>query len=274
MLQFAVDRDLCTACGECVTDCPARIIALDTIPAIPADKAEACLRCQHCLAICPTGALSILGRSPAAERPLDGALPGPEAMETLIRGRRSVRRYRDENLPPALVTRLLEVASQAPSGVNDRKVRFALIDDRGTLAAFRGETYAALDRLFAGAAVPPGREFMAGIVNLWKEKGVDVLFRGAPHLVVATAPAESPCPLPDCLIALAYFELYARTCGVGTVWNGMVTAAVKDLAPELRDRLGIPADHLVGYAMSFGPPAVAYHRTVHHEPPEVHRVGR
>jgi hypothetical protein len=34
------------------------------------------------------------------------------------------------------------------------------------------------------------------------------------------------------------------------------------LCPDLSARLGIPAGHLLGYAMAFGWPAVEYHRTV------------
>jgi hypothetical protein len=38
--------------------------------------------------------------------------------------------------------------------------------------------------------------------------------------------------------------------------------AIRDIAPELRAALGIPEDHVIGYVMSFGKPAVKYQRTV------------
>ena len=275
-LGFIIDRDRCTACGECAADCPARIIALEGgIPCIAPDREERCYRCLHCFAVCPTGALSILGRNPDEETELlPGALPSPQAMETLLRGRRSVRRYRDENLPADLVTRLVEVASHAPTGVNSRGVRFTLLDDREEMAAFRERTYAALDRLLPAAADEGGHDragFYRKLVDLRKEKGVDSLFRGAPHFLVATAPADGPTPEADCLIALACFELYARVSGVGCVWNGMMRHILDGFAPELKAELGIPEGHRLGYCMSFGPPAVAYRRTVRREPFEVHR---
>ena len=273
MLDFMVNKQSCTKCGLCVTDCPARIIAMaDGRPVIAPDKEAACYKCQHCLAICPTGAVSILGLTPENSRPLAGNYPDPDQLEILIKGRRSVRRYKDENLEPELLQRLLEVAWHAPTGVNSRQVRFTVVDDRENLAHLRDEVMAGLGRLVRDNALPEGMGFYADFVRLWEEKGIDTIFRGAPHLLVASVPKNVPSPMPDCLIALSYFELFAQANGVGTVWNGLIKWAINDLLPETRQRLGIPEDHLVGYVMAFGWPAVRYARTVQHGPAIIHRV--
>lgn len=273
MLEFTVSEQNCTRCGQCVADCPSRIIVMtDGYPAIAPDRERLCLTCQHCLAICPTGAVSILGLKPAKSLPLTGFYPSPGQMETLIKGRRSVRRYKDENLEPELIQRLLEVAWHAPTAVNSRQVRFTLVDDREKLAAVRDEIMNGLGRLVRDNALPERLAFFADFVRLWEEKGIDILFRGAPHLLVASAPNSAPSPLPDCLIALSYFELFAQVNGVGTVWDGLAKWALTDLVPETLQRLGIPEDHLIGYVMAFGKPAVRYARTVQHGPPIIHRV--
>ncbi|BCS54598.1 nitroreductase family protein [Geobacter sp. SVR] len=273
MLKFTIDTGKCIRCGQCAADCPTRIITTsDGLPAIPAEKEAACYRCQHCLAICPTAALSILGRLPEASRPLAGAYPDPDNLETLIKGRRSVRLYLDENLEPALLQRLLEVAWHAPTGINSRQVRLTVVDDRDKLAAFREQIMAGLSRLVRDGELPEGLGFFADFVRLWEDKGVDTLFRGAPHFLVASAPQEVVSPLPDCLIALSYFELFAQANGVGTVWDGLAKIAIDTLLPETRQILGIPEDHLIGYAMAFGRPAVSYARTVQHGPALIHRI--
>ena len=97
------------------------------------------------------------------------------------------------------------------------------------------------------------------------------MFRGAPHLLVASAPKDSPCPLQDTHIALTTFQLMAHARGVGTVWDGMFMMAL-NVCPDLTDRLGIPDDHLVGYAIAFGEPEVEYHRTVQRGPALVNLV--
>lgn len=263
MLLFSVDENKCTKCGLCAQDCPIHIIAMDSgYPCIPAENEEACLGCRHCLAICPTAALSIGGHKPEESSPLAGALPDPDRLETLIKGRRSVRHYRDENLEPELLQRLLDVAGHAPSGANERQVRFTLIDDKEVLAAFRQEVYAGLEKRVAAGDLPKGKKFFGNLARLWKEEGVDALFLGAPHLLVTSAPRSCCTPETDCLIALSYFELFAQSLGVGTLWDGLLKWAVDDLLPGLRQRLGIPEDHVIGFTMIFGRPAVHYQRTV------------
>lgn len=275
MLDFIVNNQSCTRCGQCVADCPARIISMEdgSVPSIAADKEPACYKCQHCLAICPVGAVSIMGLKPTGSRPLAGGFPDPEKLETLIKGRRSVRSYKDEDIDSALLQRLLEVAWHAPTGVNSRQVRFTVLDSREKLAKLRIFVMSGLSRLVSNNALPEGMEFYADFVRMWEEKNIDIIFRGAPHLLITSVPKHVPSPLPDCLIALSYFELFAQANGVGTVWNGLAKWAINDLLPETRHYLGIPDDHLIGYVMAFGKPAVHYARTVQHGPAIIHRAG-
>jgi nitroreductase/NAD-dependent dihydropyrimidine dehydrogenase PreA subunit len=274
LLDFTVNTAICTRCGECIADCPARIIAMvEGVPTISADRETTCYRCQHCLAICPTGAVSILGLKPSESRPLSGNLPDPDKLETLIRGRRSVRRYKPENLVPELLQRLVDVAWHAPTGMNTRDVLFTVVDDREKLARLRDEVLAGLGRLVREGGLPAGLEFFADFVRAWEENRVDVLFRGAPHLLIASAPGQGVSPVPDCLIALSYFELFAQSLGVGTVWNGLAKWAINDLLPETRQRLGIPVDHVIGYVMAFGRPALRFPRTVQRGPAAINWVA-
>jgi hypothetical protein len=56
-----------------------------------------CWRCQHCLAVCPVGAISIFDKKPENSLPL----PPDEMrtyMEQLITSRRSCRRFLDKNV--------------------------------------------------------------------------------------------------------------------------------------------------------------------------------
>ena len=96
---------------------------------------------------------------------------------------------------------------------------------------------------------------------------------GAGVVQNTSVPKHVPSPLPDCLIALSYFELFAQANGVGTVWDGLAKWAINDLLPETRQRLGIPDDHLIGYCMVFGKPAVRYSRTVQHGPALISRFA-
>jgi len=273
MISFRIDVQRCTRCGECIADCPARIITMEEgVPTIATDKEASCYKCQHCLVICPTGAVSILGLKPTGGRPLSGTYPEPDKLEALIRGRRSVRRYKPENLEPELLQRLLDVAWCAPTGMNSRDVLFTVVDDRNKMDRLRVEVMDCLAGLVRENKLPEGMEFFANIVSFWEDEKVDVLFRGAPHLLIASAPRQSASPVPDCLIALTYFELFAQSLGVGTLWNGLTKWAINDLLPETRVLLRIPEDHVIGYVMSFGLPALRYSRSAQHGPARINRM--
>ncbi|WP_238326389.1 nitroreductase family protein [Desulfuromonas acetoxidans] len=266
MPEFSVDKEKCTQCGLCAKDCVAHIIDMDSgWPRIPKEKEIGCRKCQHCLAICPSGAVSILGKSPSQSTLIQGAFPDPDQMEILIKGRRSVRHYVDENLDPELMQRLLDVACQAPTGGNVRQVQLSVIDDKHMMDKFRQHTYDVVEKLANDGKLPDKRKVFANFVFLWQKKHIDVLFRGAPHLLVASAPRNISSPVADCVIALSYFELFAQTLGVGTVWDGLARCAIDELLSGVRKKLGIPEDHLIGAAMAFGKPAVHYHCTVEND---------
>ncbi|MFV0350055.1 MAG: nitroreductase family protein [Halodesulfovibrio sp.] len=261
MLDFKIDADTCTRCGECARDCFAGIIEMDDVPVIRPENEKKCIECQHCLAVCKPGALSIFGVQPAASKLLKGNLPEPEKMETLIMGRRSTRHYKKEGVDPKLIDHLLTVASHAPTAVNLRVTTFTVVDDTETMNRLRKEmTEAALAALHENR-IPTGYERIGNYIQ-GCENGTDVIFRTAPHLLIASAPEKSLAPMADCHIAMSYFELLANSHGIGTVWNGIARALITAVLPEFKSRLGIPDDHLIACVMSFGLPAMRYHRTV------------
>ena len=184
-----------------------------------------------------------------------------------------MRNYRDENIDSSVIEKLLEVAGHAPSGHNDRELLYTLVDDKGVVYDLRDEAFAGLEKLIKEDKLPEGMEMFVDIMKAWKTSGTDILFRGAPHLLIVSALKESASPLHDSIIALTTFELYAQSLGVGTIWNGLATLTLSELVPSLKKRLGIPEDHQIGYAMGFGYPAIQYERTVNRGKPRVNRVS-
>jgi len=71
---------------------------------------------------------------------------------------------------------------------------------------------------------------------------------------------------------LSYFEIFAQAQGVGTLWAGVGKWMITLVLPELRATLGIPEDHVIGYAMAFGKPMVTYVRAPKHAPFETVNV--
>lgn len=260
MLQFTVDEQRCQGCGLCVDDCLSGIIGMngDGIPSIPSDKEADCVKCQHCLAVCPEAAISIFGKSPedSLVLPADTIVPF-DKMSFFVRARRSFRHYKQENVDRALIDKLLTTLCYAPTGVNACELTFSVIDDIREMERFQNKVIAAFRAAGAGGKLP-GRYSTLG--DLPDEAIKARLFRKAPHALVASAPPDAPCAAEDVPIAIAYFDLLAQTAGLGSLWWGFLRI-LGNLLPEVKDMLGIPPDHIFSAAL-FGYPDVQYARTV------------
>ncbi len=268
-LQFHIDHSRCIRCGLCLRDCAVKVIGFgaDGFPQLIEENAGRCTKCQHCLAVCPEGALSILGRSPE-----DSAeccdLPTGEQMLSLIRFRRSVRSYRKENAEPEMLEKLKSMLAFVPTGVNDHRLYFAIVEDKEVMDEIRTSVNTRLVELLEKNA-PEAAFFSRYAKSILS--GNDIVFRGAPHMIVVAAPEDSPCPAVDPVIALSYFELYAQSLGLGTVWCGLAAGAMK-LFPDIAARLCIPAGYSLGYAMLFGATDLQYSRATQPEAVQCYAV--
>jgi nitroreductase len=181
----------------------------------------------------------------------------------MVRGRRSCRQYKKENVDPELLKTILDDLAYVPTGCNDRTLKFLVINETEAMEALRQEVYGQImDRNPAGLAEPlrSSLGFLKSAVTEYRQTGRDQIFRGAPHLLVVAAPKTQTCAPHDADIALAYFEFLAVSGGLGVCWCGFLEMLDKCL-PGLRPALGVKADDSV-YGMMFGLPAVTYARTV------------
>ncbi|MDD3153782.1 MAG: nitroreductase family protein [Victivallaceae bacterium] len=270
-LNFTVDRKKCTRCAACIRDCVASSLNLGEggFPAVAVGGEERCIGCMHCMSICPTGAIRVFDRDPEQSAPVAN-FPNPTSLLSLIRSRRSYRRYLRENVAPETIQTLLDAMNYVPSGVNHHALHLSVIDDLDAMECFRNSAEEFLRKAFAAGepkqAVLGFAPFRGAL-----ESGKDPIFRTAPHLIVATSPDNAPCPEADPFIALSYFELVAQDLGLGSCWCGLGWKLLV-LFPELACLLRIPENHHHGYMMLFGNPAVEYVRNPQPAPLEVEHI--
>jgi hypothetical protein len=133
-----------------------------------------------------------------------------------------------------------------------------------TMDKLRALTYDAVIKAGEENRIPDNLAFLYDFAKLWKSDGVDVMFRGAPHIVIASAPNDCPSPKEDTMIALSYFELLAVSNGLGTLWDGMFKLTLEFVAPELQRRLASPTITR-GIYHDIRKPAVRYARAIQSE---------
>jgi ferredoxin len=262
-LNFTVDQERCTGCGTCVGECVSHIIKKEgkSLPHIAPEQEADCLECQHCLAVCPTGAISIFGLNPEDSLELKAdKLPSFEQEVRLIRGRRSVRQYRTGNVNPVLIRQILTAVANSPTGCNNRSLIFTVIDDEMVMKRFLEKIVDKIEAAQHEGRIPEPLAFLAEAADKYRQNHTDDIFRGAPHALIVSTRSDAPCPTEDVAIALTYFELLAQSAGLGTVWCGYLKFTL-DAIPELKEVIGLPQDH-VFYPIVFGYPAVRYARTI------------
>ena len=256
-LKFVVDEQKCIHCGLCVKDCITGCIKLDENKVPTMSAPNNCFKCQHCLAVCPVGAISILDKT--ADNSDKVYVQNPEMILNLIKSRRSNRLYKNENVSKEDINKLKEMLAYVPTGCNFKGLHYSFIEDVEVMNQFRNHVNQKVLNALTKKPIKAVAERFAMFKKFLLE-GDDVLFRGAPHMVVVSNSIKAPCAKEDPIIALSYFELYAQSLGLGTCWCGLVHGALM-LFPELSEYLEIPDGYKPSYVMLFGPKDVNYSRT-------------
>ena len=269
MLNFKVDDSKCIKCGACAMECPSRVITMSDntdLPQVVTEVESKCMGCEHCYALCPVGAISVFGLEAESDSVelSQGALPSPESMDLLVRARRSVRSYKQENVDPELVQKLLLATANCPTAVNNSALRFDVISDISRMNDIRSGIMGELSAYRAQRELPPAFAYLNVALQAWINHKVDVVFRTAPHALIVSAPADNPfCSITDISIALSYFELLAQSNGLGTTWCGMLRMSL-ELLPDYKTKL-LTAGAGDYYCMLFGYPDIKFARTVNRD---------
>lgn len=283
--EFKVDKSKCTKCGKCINVCSGMVIEFgsDGYPEMKEFERfgwRGCWKCEHCLAVCPNGAISIFGKKPE-----DSLLPPDEnmgeQMERLIVNRRSCRRYLDKNVDPAIIDRILHALESAPTGGNSCNVEYTVIDDKERVKEIWNVAYKKMDELAKKHIYTHSFSDFYYKKMKQSEKTVrkeDLLFCGSPHLFIAHEKCVGKWAEDskvNCNVATTYFELIANAYGLGIIIMSYPAEVLEELVPEAREMLGIPKDHYMKLIVGFGYPEIKYARGVQKErKKKIHRYTK
>ena len=270
--KFVVDKSKCIKCGKCINVCSGMVLQFgkDGYPEMKDFERfgwRGCWRCEHCLAVCPEGAISIFGKKP------EDSLPPPnddmgEQMSRLLVNRRSCRRYLDKNVESQIIDKILKALESAPTGGNSCNVEYTIIDDKDRVKAIRDIAYQDMEEQAKKHIYTSSFSDFYYKKMKESEKTVrngDLLFCGAPHLFIAHERCVGKWAddsRVNCDVATTYFELIANSYGLGTIIMSYPAEVLNELSPKAREMLNIPKDHYTKLIVGFGYPEIKYARGV------------
>jgi nitroreductase len=174
-----------------------------------------------------------------------------------MKTRRSIRVCKEIPVEHEKLAKILDIARYAPSGHNQQPVQWLVIEKREDVKKLAQMTIDWL-RTLPQANPEFAQMLQAEALCMGWDFGIDVITRGAPHLVFAHVAKESD-PLGDCHIAMAHLELAAHSMGVAACWAGFVQVAAT-FDPALIKELQLPEGNLPFGAMMLGYSQYKYSR--------------
>ena len=268
---LVIDKEKCRQDGLCAADCPTAVIRFDgeaSYPEMVTGGEQICLRCGHCVAVCPHGALDHvdvpLASSPVIEKTL--RISKAQIVQ-FLRSRRSVRRFKEKPVEREVLRQLIEIARYAPTGSNMQLVEWTVINDRQQLRRVSEGVIAWMRALLAADPGAGAMPYLPKLVKGW-DAGIDTVLWDAPCLVVAMAPPADRTGMVNLSLALSYLDLTAPAYGLGTCWAGLLQGAIMSV-PDLKSAVGIPGTYTNHYPMMLGYSKVSYHRLPERRAPKI-----
>lgn len=275
--RIIIDESKCTNCGLCGRVCLINYEAVDG-KVRTREKPVMCAACGHCVAICPTGAISHPGVPADACEPLNETnRPTYEQFIGFLKMRRSRREFKDQPVPREVIDKLLAAAVEAPNGLNRKNVCYTIITNRQIMKQMTDRITGQTARLCQLLSNPIGRavfrvlqsrtyrelEFFLPLMEYiggFQESGIDMVAYDAPCCILVHTTKDDMCGAEDSVFAAANIQLAAETLGLGTCCIGFVTGTV-NADKTLKKLVGLPADHKVQTCLVVGYPEFKYSRS-------------
>ncbi len=262
MSLFVIDRSKCKRDAICVAECPVKLIQLkdkESFPEPIENAEEYCVKCGHCVAVCPQAAFSHKIMGPAACPDVKKELlPKAEQIDHFLKSRRSIRTFKAEPLDRETLLGLIDIARYGPTPHNLQPVHWLVIEDKARINYLASLVIDWMRFMIKNAPDIAGPMHFDRAAQAW-ENGVDRVLRDAPHLIVAYGDASLTATQTSCVMALTYLELAAYARGLGACWAGYFNAAA-NFYPPLQETLALRKGHQTFGAMMVGHPKYRYHR--------------
>jgi nitroreductase len=173
-------------------------------------------------------------------------------LSQVILQRRAVRDFRPVSVPPAVVEKVIEAATWAPSAMNRQPWLFTVVEDQVLLNEISRKSK---EHILKSAQA--GR--IGALRKALQDEQFEIFYH-APVLIVISAVGDADWAAEDCALAAQNLMLAAAEAGLGTCWIGFAEHWLQ--TDEGKRTLRLPADCkpvapiILGYPKQI-PPSVA-----------------
>lgn len=278
-----IDYSKCNHCGLCVNVCKDLTLQLKNGEVIINDEPIfGCVGCGQCTAICPNEAVSIDGRTLS----MDDFIPLPlkeeraeyDPLYSLLVSRRSVRDFKDKEVPLEVVNKILNASSTAPMGVPPSDVEVLILNGKEKVKAFSDDiiyffrklkkilnkhTLWMMKPFLKKSDYEMFKTFIIPMIDFFvmkKEKGEDWLLYSAP-LAMYFYNSQYSDPA-DSYIAATYAMIAAESLGLGSCMIGSVNPFLEYGGKWIKTKYGINKKSKQGIIVIFGYPKYKYHKAI------------
>ncbi len=284
-----IDGKRCNQCGLCVKDCISGCICLENDKPSPVNK-KWCNLCSHCIAICPKGAIEHTGLSGMPPRSIKDAKLDPEAYKKIVTSRRSIRRFKDKEVPLKTIEEILHLAAYSPTASNEMDVGYTVVTDKRIVRKTGLTIYKKFERIMKILKKPPFKLIIAllnkyvlkksvdryldrqELFSSWVAQGLDVITHDAPVMILIHGPRKGRFMHENSSIAACNITNYAHAKGLGTCYIGFISALTESMQNKI-EGLKVPQGRKIYIALILGYPAHRYQNTTIRPEPEIDWIG-
>jgi ferredoxin len=283
--EIRINNELCNGCGLCVSICSDSSLVIEDEKVIRSDSSHFdCIGCGHCMAICPAGAIEISGRELSPDDiyklPDKKGIPKYDQLLGLLQHRRSIREFKEKDVEPGVIEKILTAAKTAPMGLPPSDVHALIFQGKEKNRAFAMD----FSRYLKGLKYMTGGLFLALMRPFWGKEN-DELFKGfmkplfrlytdemerGTNLINYDAPLAiyfygTPYSDPaDPVIAATYAMIAAESLGLGTCMLGAIHPFIQSggKARKFREKHKIKCKSREGLFVIFGYPKVTFKKGI------------
>lgn len=239
-----INEDLCIGCGLCTKTCVACNLEIQNEKA--KKKIEECLLCGQCVAICPKEAIAISGYKQTLVKNNKEIHLNPEEVLDTIRFRRSIRNFKNKEVPKEIIDQILEAGRLSHTAKNMQDVSFIVLDKEKDI----------LEKMAVNVfkKIKPLANLFSKMTRQNKINDTFFFFK-APLVIVILAKDKT-----NGILAAQNMEFVAEANGLGTLYSGFFTMAA-NYSFKIKRKLAIPKKKKVAMTLVLGYPSIKYIRS-------------